>query len=169
MGSYSNSKDQISLEEAYKVVHNEEIVEENVMDLVNQGIQMVSQAWQEFDHAKTYAQLSTQDKQTIDTFWDYMKALAGLCLFFGLGYPIVSELVTMGNNFFKVKNRRSVSFTDYLNKVKAKILELKKLKDSGKMDEGKMAAEKALNEIKKGYEQTHNQQVEDRSNQIGKL
>jgi hypothetical protein len=159
---YSNSRDQKSLEESYRQVHNEELVEENAMDLVNQAIHMVGQAWQEFDHAKTYAQLSPQDKQVIDTFWDYMKALAGLCVFFGLGYPIVSELITMGNNFFKVKNRRSVSFTQYLNTVKEKILNLKKLKDMGKREEGKMAAEKALVEIKKGYEQTHNGDVEDR-------
>jgi hypothetical protein len=166
MGSYSNSKDQISLEEAYKTVHNEEVVEEGSMDLVNQAIQMVGQAWQEFDHAKTYAQLSPQDKQVIDTFWDYTKALAGLCVFFGLGFPIVSELVNMANNFFKVKNRRSVSFSDYLNSVKGKILNLKKLKDMGKMEEGKMAAEKALVEIKKGYEQNHNGDLEER---IGNL
>ena len=62
---YSNSRDQKSLEESYKQVHNEELVEENAMDLVNQAIHMVGQAWQEFDHAKTYAQLSPQDTQVV--------------------------------------------------------------------------------------------------------
>jgi hypothetical protein len=36
MGSYSNSKDQISLEEAYKTVHNPELVSESLVDTIHQ-------------------------------------------------------------------------------------------------------------------------------------
>lgn len=163
---YSNSKDQISLEQVYRSVHSD-IVEEDVMDLVNKATSMIDQAWQVFGHAKTYEQLSTQDKAIIDTFWTYMKALGGLFLYFGLGYPVVDELIKMANNFFKVKNKRSVSFSDYLNSIKEKIVKLNTLKDSGVRDQTTQAeAERVLNDIKNEYTKNHNDDVEARISQL---
>jgi len=156
---YTNQKDQISLEEAYKRVHTE-VVEEDIANMLQHVGTMIGSAWNEIQHAKSYSQLSPNDKIVIDTFWTYVKALISLVVYFGLGYPVVSELVKMVQNFLEVKNKRSKSISDYMNSLREAISVLTKYKDDSQYnpsqkDTGKHAAEQIIGKLKTKYNEAH--------------
>lgn len=158
------SKDTDILENLYEQVieKNSVIQEANVMD-------MIQNAWDAVIHAKTYAELAPNDKMVIDTFWGLVKDAISLLLFFGLGYPIVSELIKIGQSFLKVKNKRSTTF---IEKFKAGIESLKELKNkvaglpkgskeySDVMMNGHIKAEQIKKDLEKDYAEFHNNDIE---------
>jgi hypothetical protein len=162
---YTNQKDQISLEEAYKRVHTE-VVEEDFGSILHHITTMLTSGWNAIQTATPYSQLSPNDRIIMDTFWDYVKSLVALIAYFSLGFPVASGLIKMAQNFLEVKNKRSKSFSDYMKSLQDAVSVLTKYKQDSQYnpsqkEAGKHAAEQIIGKLKTKYDEAHMKDVEE--------